>query len=153
MDNIGIRLKHIRERKGLSLRALGKASNTSHSFIADIEAGRSKPSIDTLMALARALGVSLVELTGDVAAEPPAVCRHKEAEPSQPNRSTPAWWHRDTPPDPVELEEFLRKANIHFNGAPLDEEDKRELIDYLRYRWWKKRKEQPEGGEQNGRAR
>jgi transcriptional regulator with XRE-family HTH domain len=74
MDTIGIRLKRIRERKGLSLRALGKASNTSHSFIADIEAGRSKPSIDTLMALAKALGVSLVELTGDIAvADPPAV--------------------------------------------------------------------------------
>jgi transcriptional regulator with XRE-family HTH domain len=76
MGDIGIRLKHIRNKKGLSLRALGRVSNTSHSFIADIEAGRSKPSIDTLISLAKALGVSLIELTGDVVVtEPSSVYR------------------------------------------------------------------------------
>ncbi|MCL6479739.1 MAG: helix-turn-helix domain-containing protein [Peptococcaceae bacterium] len=65
MNDIGARLKYFRKKKGLSLRALGRASNTSHSFIADIEAGRSKPSIDTLTALAKALGVSLADLTCD----------------------------------------------------------------------------------------
>lgn len=66
MDDIGIRLKHLRVKKGLTLRALAKAAHISHSFIADIESGRSKPSLDTSKALARALGVSLIDLTGDV---------------------------------------------------------------------------------------
>jgi len=65
-SDIGDRLKRLRESKRLSLRALGKAAHVSHSFIADIEAGRSKPSLDTLTALARALGVSISDITGDI---------------------------------------------------------------------------------------
>lgn len=107
--------------RGLSLRALGRASNTSHSFIADIEAGRSKPSIDTLTALAKALGISLADLMGD-------------------NNSTPSWWHRDTPPTNVELEEFLKTANIYFDGAPLNEEDKEDIITYLKVKWEREKK-------------
>jgi transcriptional regulator with XRE-family HTH domain len=64
MNNIGKRLKQIRKGKGFSLRGLGKAAHVSHSFIADIESGRSKPSLDTLDALAKALDVSILELTG-----------------------------------------------------------------------------------------
>lgn len=60
--NIGKRLKQLRKSKNLSLRALAKLAHLSHSFIADIEAGRSKPSLDTLQALARALNVSCEEL-------------------------------------------------------------------------------------------
>jgi len=62
MDNIGIRLKRIRKEKGFSLRGLGKAAHVSHSFIADIESGRSKPSLDTLDKLAKALDVYILEL-------------------------------------------------------------------------------------------
>ncbi|HHV07153.1 MAG TPA: helix-turn-helix transcriptional regulator [Firmicutes bacterium] len=65
MDNIGIRLKRIRKEKGFSLRGLGKAAHVSHSFIADIESGRSKPSLDTLDKLAKALDVYILELTGN----------------------------------------------------------------------------------------
>lgn len=66
VNDIGDRLKRLRENKRLSLRALGKAAHVSHSFIADIEAGRSKPSLDTLTALARVLGVSISDITGDI---------------------------------------------------------------------------------------
>jgi len=64
MEDIGARLKRIRKKKGFSLRGLGKAAHVSHSFIADIESGRSKPSLDTLNSLAKALDVSILELTG-----------------------------------------------------------------------------------------
>ena len=40
-------------------------AHVSHSFIKDIESGRSNPSIDTAKSLAKALGVSLTALTGD----------------------------------------------------------------------------------------
>lgn len=59
---IGERLKLIREHKGFSLRELGRIAHVSHSFIKDIETGRSKPSLDTSKALANALEVSLSEL-------------------------------------------------------------------------------------------
>lgn len=65
MEDIGKRLKQIRKEKGFSLRGLGKAAHISHSFIADIESGRSKPSLDTLDALAKTLNVSILELTGN----------------------------------------------------------------------------------------
>jgi len=37
MDDVGVRLKQLREAKNLSLRKLAKLANISHSFIADIE--------------------------------------------------------------------------------------------------------------------
>lgn len=68
MADIGIRLKQLREAKGMSLRELGKFAHLSHSFIADIEAGRSQPSLDALLSLANTLGVSVAELIGDTKA-------------------------------------------------------------------------------------
>lgn len=120
MPNIGPRLKQIRERKGLSLRALAKLAHVSHSFIADIEAGRSKPSIDTLQSLAKALGVSLNELV-DINDLP------------------------DDPPSDIELEELLKHSNIKFNGEPLDEEDKQDIIEFLKVAWKTIRKKRKEG--------
>ncbi len=64
MDTLGARLKKIRENKKLSLRKLGEIAHLSHSFIADIESGRSNPSLDTLKALAIALEISVPELIG-----------------------------------------------------------------------------------------
>jgi transcriptional regulator with XRE-family HTH domain len=64
MDTLGARLKRLRENKKLSLRKLGGMAHLSHSFIADIESGRSNPSIDTLNALAKALDVPVAELIG-----------------------------------------------------------------------------------------
>lgn len=64
MKVIGTRLKDLRLQKGLSLRELAKQAHTSHSFIADIEAGRSNPSLDTIDALAKALHVSIDYLLG-----------------------------------------------------------------------------------------
>lgn len=52
-------LKALRTEKGYSLRELANLAHVSHSFIADIEAGRSNPSLDTLATLAKALNVTL----------------------------------------------------------------------------------------------
>lgn len=64
MKVIGARLKELRLQKGLSLRELAKQAHMSHSFIADIEAGRSNPSLDTVNALAKVLNVSVDYLLG-----------------------------------------------------------------------------------------
>ncbi|SFR00483.1 helix-turn-helix domain-containing protein [Desulfoscipio geothermicus] len=67
MNEIGARLKYFRKQKGLSLRTLGKLAHVSHSFIADIESGRSKPSLDTIQSLVKALDISFSELVEDTA--------------------------------------------------------------------------------------
>jgi transcriptional regulator with XRE-family HTH domain len=56
--NLGSRIKQLRLKRKLSLRELGRLAHISHSFIADIESGRSNPSLSTLEALANALGTT-----------------------------------------------------------------------------------------------
>lgn len=61
-----LRLRQIRERKGVSLRALGKASGVAVSSLARYEAGQGDPQLSTLRKLAKALDVTVAELIGDV---------------------------------------------------------------------------------------
>jgi len=55
---IGATLGQLRKQQNYSLRALAQATGLSHSFICDVEHGRSNPSIETLRVLAQALGVT-----------------------------------------------------------------------------------------------
>ena len=55
----------MRERAGLTLRALAARAGTSHSTVAAYESGRKVPSVDTFVRLARAAGFEL-----DVALRP-----------------------------------------------------------------------------------
>jgi ribosome-binding protein aMBF1 (putative translation factor) len=55
-------LRHYRELRGLSHKALGRASAVSLATIRELEAGRSLPDIATLARLADALGVSCCAL-------------------------------------------------------------------------------------------
>ncbi len=139
MQELGKRLKQLRQERKLSLRALARKAHLSHSFIADIEAGRSKPSVDTLNILAEALGIPASELIGNQAV---GQTRSQSSPASQqsPDPSTPAWWYRDTPPTDVELEQFLKEANVWFYGRPLTDEDKEDLMDYLRWKWEKEKR-------------
>lgn len=127
MNTVGARLKELRQQKGLSLRELAKQAHMSHSFIADIEAGRSTPSLDTLQALAKALNVSVSFLIEEAV--------------SQENKNVPLW-ERDEPPTEIELEEFLRQQNFNLmiGGEPIDEETKQDLLDFARFLIEKKRK-------------
>jgi len=59
------RLREIRERKGVSLRALKKASGVAVSSLAQFEAGRGDPQLSTLRKLAKALNVTVAELIGE----------------------------------------------------------------------------------------
>ena len=51
-------IKEKRERLGISQKELAEKAGISQSFLCDIEQGRSKPSIDTAVKLADALGIS-----------------------------------------------------------------------------------------------
>ena len=54
-----------RQEKGISQNQLAKLCNVPQSVISDIESGKTKaPRIDTLQAIAAALGVTIDELIG-----------------------------------------------------------------------------------------
>jgi len=60
-----LRLRKIREGKGVSLRALKKASGVAVSLLALYEAGQGDPQLSTLRKLAKALNVTVAELIGE----------------------------------------------------------------------------------------
>ena len=53
-----VNIKERREQLGVSQKELAEKADISQSFLCDIEQGRSKPSIDTAVKLADALGIS-----------------------------------------------------------------------------------------------
>lgn len=61
---MGLRIKRLRERRGLGVRELSKRVQVSPATISKLEKGQRKPSIDLAMRLADVLGVSLDYLMG-----------------------------------------------------------------------------------------
>jgi mannose-6-phosphate isomerase-like protein (cupin superfamily) len=57
--NLGNSLRHLREQKGMSLRALAERTDFSASFLSQIENGQCSPSISSMEKISNALGVSL----------------------------------------------------------------------------------------------
>lgn len=66
---VGTNLRRLRLARGLSLVELGRLSGLAKGTLTQLEAGRANPTIETLQALARALGAGLADLVAD----PPAV--------------------------------------------------------------------------------
>ena len=61
MDNLGTRLKAVRQTAGLTLREMARRVNVSPSFISQIENGKAQPSVATLYAFSKLLNVSVDE--------------------------------------------------------------------------------------------
>ncbi|HEX7549711.1 MAG TPA: helix-turn-helix transcriptional regulator [Candidatus Methylomirabilis sp.] len=59
---MGLRLRQIREKKGLSLRELAEKAGVDWTSINRIELGKANPRFETLEKLAKALGVSTRDL-------------------------------------------------------------------------------------------
>lgn len=59
IEYLGPRLKEIRTQSGTSLREVARQLNVSPSFLSQIENGKSQPSVATLYAIAKLLGVSV----------------------------------------------------------------------------------------------
>jgi transcriptional regulator with XRE-family HTH domain len=64
---IGANLRALRDRRGLSVVALAERSGIARATLTTLEAGRGNPTIDTLYALADALGAALGDLIGEPA--------------------------------------------------------------------------------------
>lgn len=62
--DVGPRVRELRERRGLTLRALADLSGLSVNAVSLIERGQSSPTVSTLHRLAAALGVRIVDFFG-----------------------------------------------------------------------------------------
>lgn len=63
-NTVGSRLRDAREKKKMTLAAVGKACEVTAQAVAQWEYGAAEPSIDTLCTLAKLLDVKLSELLG-----------------------------------------------------------------------------------------
>lgn len=71
-NRFGERLAELRTKAGLSQAALGEAAGMTRGGVAQLEAGRRRPSWDSVQALCKALGVDCREFQ-----EPPAAKRKR----------------------------------------------------------------------------
>ncbi len=60
-----MKLKHIRESQGLSLRALAEKAHVSYVYLCNVENGKANVSLETLRRLAKALKVRVVDILAD----------------------------------------------------------------------------------------
>jgi transcriptional regulator with XRE-family HTH domain len=71
VKTIAANVRRLRAERGLSAAGLARASGIARATLAELEAGRGNPTVETLYGLASVLGVTLADLL--VAAEAPAV--------------------------------------------------------------------------------
>jgi transcriptional regulator with XRE-family HTH domain len=67
---IGREIRHVRQRKRLSMQALANEAGISRAWLGEIERGAASPSVDIVRRLADALGVSIGSLLDGRAIEP-----------------------------------------------------------------------------------
>lgn len=63
---LGQRIRELRKQKGKTLKETSKSVSLSVSYLSDIERGRTKPSLQTLEALASHFGISVTDLLSGV---------------------------------------------------------------------------------------
>ncbi|KNE79729.1 MULTISPECIES: helix-turn-helix domain-containing protein [Streptomyces] len=76
---VGARLRAVRERRGVTLAGVSRATGISTSTLSRIETGRRKPTLEVVLRLAKEFAVSLDELAGTAPAPeagPRGTARH-----------------------------------------------------------------------------
>lgn len=125
--SFGQKLRYLRKQYGLSREELAKKLGLSYWAIAKYETDSRVPDREIIKKIA-----SLFKVKIDFLYDYEESCIN--------DSRAPYWWHRDTPPSNIELEEFLKSANIYFDGAPLNEEDKEDILTYLKVKWEREKK-------------
>ena len=106
--HLGARLREVRLRSGLSLRAVARRLNVSPSFVSQLENGKSQPSVATLYSMAQLLETSIDELfTDDAGLDPPPA----------PPRASPPGTGDDGPQPPPSRSDFGSPADAFPRGA------------------------------------
>jgi transcriptional regulator with XRE-family HTH domain len=65
IENVACNLRRLRAERGVTLAGLTRASGVARATVTNLEAGRGNPTVETLFALADALGVSFGELVSE----------------------------------------------------------------------------------------
>jgi transcriptional regulator with XRE-family HTH domain len=73
LDAVGPRLRRLRDRRGFTLAVLAERTGVSVSTLSRLEAGRRRPTLEQLLPLARAYGVTLDDLVGAPATGDPRI--------------------------------------------------------------------------------
>lgn len=68
-EALGARLRRLRKHRRLTLNDVAQEAGLSSQYLSEIERGRKEPSSEMIAAITGALGISLVELTVQVADE------------------------------------------------------------------------------------
>ena len=63
VQKFGKNMKKIREAKGMSQGDIYRATKIERAYISNLEAGKQNPTLETMEKIARALGVSVSDLT------------------------------------------------------------------------------------------
>jgi len=66
LSQLGKRVAYLRKERHLTQLALSLESGLSKSYISDLERGQRNPTVEVLLRLVKALGVTLEELFGGV---------------------------------------------------------------------------------------
>lgn len=80
--SLGARIRSLRRAAKLTLTELSQLSGVALATLSRLETGRMTGTLDSHMAIAKALGVPLPELYREVAAETPLVIVHRRAQPN-----------------------------------------------------------------------
>jgi len=107
------RLRELRIEKSLSQSDIAKIVGVSQQAIGNYESGTRTPDPDTIIKLANFFSVTTDYLLGLA-----DISKHQIDEISN-----------------VEIEELLKKSNVQFDGVPLDEEDKEDLLEFIKVAW------------------
>lgn len=116
--SIGQNIKAYRKKAKLTQKDLAEKAKMSRSYLADLEADRYNPSVETLKTLAEVLGIKSHVLMGEVADEPDA----------------PDW---ATAKDKRDFKKMLEEDEpVMFDGMPVSEEDKEKIKRVMEAMFW-----------------
>ncbi len=79
-QTVGANVRRLRRTRGLSLVELGQHANVAKGTLTQLEAGRGNPTLETIQALGRALGVTVSDLVSEPADGRPLVVRADDAQ-------------------------------------------------------------------------
>lgn len=105
------RLEKLRLEKGLTHQEMADMLGITRQAYGNYESGKREPDFKTLDKLADFFNVSLDYLLG-----------------KSPHRSAPNQYE----PTPAEIEDVIKKADLQFDGAPLNDEDKEDIIEFIK---------------------
>jgi transcriptional regulator with XRE-family HTH domain len=74
-QTVGANVRRLRRNRGLSLVELGQHASVAKGTLTQLEAGRGNPTLETIQALGRALGVAVSDLVTEHADDAPVVVR------------------------------------------------------------------------------